>query len=1347
MIKKIGAMVLAAVSLIGATAFAAGAADDPLAELLKQRDAAGTPIRLGVWHAGLAECRAYAEKNGYPLVAVWSNKGCAHCEKFEQNCISDPFREWMANSGYVFCFVYSGDSDGKINNAAYNWCWGERKSLKAYPFVRFYWVENGTKRVDQVRTGDQVDNSLGIQLGSKTNPDYGTYNRGGRYMVDFVSSMFPGYIYDPAPPYVGGYFSFTNNTAQARLEAAATTTTLRLKLFRTATTAATQTLRTTYPDNTTATTSVVWAANVTNQTVAVSLDGTKYSAGKTVKLELLNADDDDATESATTVTYSTPANSALNPYWIGEKTASTLAAGEWTMDLDVAKARTKAQSGDAYTLVMLTGTMWCPWCVGIEDYVLSSTEFKKWAQDNNVSLVTLDFPKRSPNDDLTSTVKSVSTVANGAAPTLLREDIGLFNSSVKKSGAGYLSRKMITSAAAEAKLLANHTLDYIGGALCDPDNYRVGFPTLIVMDKNGNIAGRLNTQRSAEKDSSGRYVFDKAENIARLTQLLENADAGITEASNFARTTGLTLAIGGSKDVELKAADNKKVLKLTGVPSSRATFTASESSATLQVLKLSSVKVQRKDASGTVKSTETVQMPEVLATGTNTVAYTFTAGTTYYLRVSDYTDKTKKFGSANEKTVTVSSAIVLTPSENLSTYTPNGTTVGMDIVKDTAYKFSGIAASALAADFTAKNDGTHVAKATKTVTLAVTAGSPLTYQIWKPGTIAFDNATLAVYETIGAATFKVTRTGGSSGAANVTVSVKSEDSAASGRWTFAEQKLTWADGEEDVKVLTFTAANNKKAESDGTVVLAIAATQGKECAAKVSSGTLRVTIADSDVPTTEKTTYSPSLYNGFNGSYSIPVENVNGTPTISVTSGSLPRGVKVAWDASERAVVISGKPVAEGASTFAFTVSDVRNGTAVKSAAVTVNLTVAAASKINSYVGTVVQGTIPVCGTRSGKSYVAGLLTVKTTKRNAVSVKFAGTESGTALFRGSWTDLDSETGTVSLTVVNTRKGQTLELALDKKGVFTASLRGVATFFGSALDGSAPAQKSGTYSAFAGTYTVTLPVSGTDKRISPTGTGVLTLTMTSASQVKKGTMRFSGTFPNGVSASGTAQLAIDPDNKNQAVLTIFKRSSKDVLGVQLAVCANARSLCKDTTTLQVIGTVEDIQAYHLHRQRPSGYYDYLTELEAYGGYFERNSTPLDIMNDFPDDYASGTFRTVIDASRLSDSSVYGAVASVPSLTLTAAKTGFSVANRNGRMSLRYKRTDGTFSGTGKVVFGNRTVNCRFKGVLLPGWTQCGDCGPVGDLVERPFGSGTIWFTDRVDGKSAVRSMPIDIEYVP
>ena len=38
------------------------------------------PVTVGKWHSDLEKARAYAEANGLPLLAVWSNaRFCNHC--------------------------------------------------------------------------------------------------------------------------------------------------------------------------------------------------------------------------------------------------------------------------------------------------------------------------------------------------------------------------------------------------------------------------------------------------------------------------------------------------------------------------------------------------------------------------------------------------------------------------------------------------------------------------------------------------------------------------------------------------------------------------------------------------------------------------------------------------------------------------------------------------------------------------------------------------------------------------------------------------------------------------------------------------------------------------------------------------------------------------------------------------------------------------------------------------------------------------------------------------------------------------------------------------------------------
>ncbi len=49
-------------------------------------------------------------------------------------------------------------------------------------------------------------------------------------------------------------------------------------------------------------------------------------------------------------------------------------------------------------LLFFTGSDWCGWCIKLQKDVLKTTEFANWATQN-VILVELDFPKRTPQDE------------------------------------------------------------------------------------------------------------------------------------------------------------------------------------------------------------------------------------------------------------------------------------------------------------------------------------------------------------------------------------------------------------------------------------------------------------------------------------------------------------------------------------------------------------------------------------------------------------------------------------------------------------------------------------------------------------------------------------------------------------------------------------------------------------------------------------------------------------------------------------------------------------------------------------------------------------------------------------
>ena len=193
-------------------------------DLVAQRAPRWADVVPGQWHADLEKARSYAEEKGLPLIAVWSNGDfCQHCLIWEGCATSPVFVEWMKTSGIVFYFGYvkdgylnaAGDfgggpsSDGKegYHGTSFYWCCKNQNASLAWPYVRFYWPKGG---VDLVYTGSATDGEYAVKGGLpcmvrdnviEANPsmnapwvfkgDYGTYNPGGRYLLDFITNTTP----------------------------------------------------------------------------------------------------------------------------------------------------------------------------------------------------------------------------------------------------------------------------------------------------------------------------------------------------------------------------------------------------------------------------------------------------------------------------------------------------------------------------------------------------------------------------------------------------------------------------------------------------------------------------------------------------------------------------------------------------------------------------------------------------------------------------------------------------------------------------------------------------------------------------------------------------------------------------------------------------------------------------------------------------------------------------------------------------------------------------------------------------------------------------------------------------
>ena len=130
---------------------------------LKQRVSIPQP---GKWSSGFTATKNYADSNGIPLVAIWSNgEDCSHCENLETALMKSTFKNWMASSGCVFYFGCNHDTsaDDKYGGKGYTWCW-KNESLSMFPFVRVWWKGHS---VDSAMTGDTLRNWKAEDDGAK----------------------------------------------------------------------------------------------------------------------------------------------------------------------------------------------------------------------------------------------------------------------------------------------------------------------------------------------------------------------------------------------------------------------------------------------------------------------------------------------------------------------------------------------------------------------------------------------------------------------------------------------------------------------------------------------------------------------------------------------------------------------------------------------------------------------------------------------------------------------------------------------------------------------------------------------------------------------------------------------------------------------------------------------------------------------------------------------------------------------------------------------------------------------------------------------------------------------------
>ena len=77
--------------------------------------------------------------------------------------------------------------------------------------------------------------------------------------------------------------------------------------------------------------------------------------------------------------------------------STTFAQQELKWHTDVNEALEIAIKENKKVMLFFTGSDWCGWCIKLQNEVFKTSDFEKWS--NDLVLVELDFPKRTPQDE------------------------------------------------------------------------------------------------------------------------------------------------------------------------------------------------------------------------------------------------------------------------------------------------------------------------------------------------------------------------------------------------------------------------------------------------------------------------------------------------------------------------------------------------------------------------------------------------------------------------------------------------------------------------------------------------------------------------------------------------------------------------------------------------------------------------------------------------------------------------------------------------------------------------------------------------------------------------------------
>lgn len=1271
-----------------------------------------------------AQARDLARDAGVPLVLVWGEASCAHCAAFtaELNRRKDEVSAWLGATRAVFAYFKDDTGGGAptgrhVTYAAYAFATGTCHAQATWPLFAFWHVRpDGTA----VTWGGAYDTTGATRTFDALRRAYDRWTE--------ANGIGGGH---------GGRFAATG-TGSDRYEAQADTPFVEVELVRDAADvpyAATNRLAAAWPDGARAADEeVAWAPGEAARRVTVDLSraaGAAFPVGERIALVL--ADARGATVATNAIHCVADEISAGCPLWKTERTVETLDFGEWTADCDTATNKVAAAVGDAYTLVSVQGSLWCPDCERTEANFLDlrdaagENRFRAWAKARQIALVAADIPNYNGPD-----------VTNRTRATLFSREAYTAADGTGRSGRAYLSRKAISDAEAQAELERLHRLAVANtaqGGFHRPEDRnvnRTGVPIFVLVRKDGTVAGRFTRFAAVSPTEADRGNFDAY--VRRIEELIDGARDAAEIENNHWSSTPLRLAAGAAAAGSLCQSDAADVYRLAGVAEGARVRLSlagpADGAARRATLTVTAI------AGGAATT---------VATAAGDLAHLaldapLGAADAWFAEVA-HADEAEGFAAAASGATAAAYAlscdIVLVPSAAARTVAPPGGTALLRVEAGRLYRLVGIAAPEGNLAAVPGADALYRAAASGDVRLDLADGAEMiAYQLWEPGRIRFASAAERVIEYAGTGTVAVVRTGGASGEARVTVRrAAGEDDG--GRTVWEDQTLVWADGESGTRHAGFAVRADETPQGETALTLRLEA--AADAVAELDAPTVcTVTVVDTDAPCLERLAYDVEARAGFSAEIPLNLINVReGDTAIRIAkvrgSAALPAGLRVRYDASRGAAVIDGVPTRPGTYVFTCTATARRDGGAATGFETTVRIVVRDSSEQNAFLG-VRRPTqrLDLEAEVDGARCAAGYLDFAATAGGRLSAHATGAGTRRPTFAGNWQRQDAD-GTARATLA-ARSGETLDVAMDAAGrvcVVLAVPAGADAFAGertAAADW--PTADAARFAPFKGQYNVALEAAEAGG-----ANGYLALRMTATGAVKAGRVLYAGVLPDGSTVSGTATLG--DVTADDAALHVFARASRNVLGAILRIDADgARKWAsadvvagEDRLARELVTAAPGAAAYVLPRADADG----MTFHGVYGAYFEPGVSPLR-LDAFYD-----------DATRFAPGGLYALVFGAPEAGEApdgdvAARAATFACARTAGLSFAYSRQTGAFRGRVRVTGADgRTATGTYRGLVVPGWVLPCECGIV--APEKPFGAGVLLLRGR-GGASAALPVTLD-----